>query len=518
MPGGANVPPAQLHSTKAGDFSTLFRKPGIIFILIAAIVFNSPPASPGQVSAASLSIVNPKQVYTYDIMVRDLQALQETYPGLIRLHVIGSSEYGRDIWAADLGHGDAYILMNASHHAREWITTILVMSMLERYALAYEQNETWNGVPVRNLLHRVTFRFVPMVNPDGVTLQQSGLAAFPQEIHDELLAMNGGSNNFKRWKANAKGIDLNRQYPADWANIRDPKSGPYYMNYKGKAPLEAKEAQAMAEVTMQTMPEISVAYHSSGEIVYWHFHTKPEHVARDRAIVSRYAGMTGYRIVEPRTNPSGGGHTDWFIQTFGRPALTPELGRRAGETNVPLSEWDRIWKQHRDTGWMLAEEAYKLWLKRQTAAAAAGEIRLTETERAHRWPDPQSAKLEQIYPGRYQLLRTKGDWAEISAPAGPRWVWAGRSPAGAFERLGGQLISLPQDAPLYGSPLDSRPAAAPDGARNAELLERWNDWLMIRTAEAVFWVKEADLSGEAADTADEAASLADREAADSAGG
>lgn len=470
-------------------------------VLITAVPAAAPEAASASAARKAADIVNPKQVYSYDIMVRDLKKLEETWPGLIRLHTIGQSEYGRDIWAADLGLGDAYIMLNGSHHAREWISTVLIMFMLEKYAQAYAQNDTWNGTPVRDLLHRVTFRFVPMVNPDGVTLQQSGLSAFPEEVHDELIAMNGGSRDFKRWKANAKGIDLNRQYPADWDNIRNPGSKPYYMNYKGKAPLTAKEAQAMAEATKRTNPEIAVAYHSSGEIVYWHFHTKPEHVARDRAIATRYAAMTGYQLVKPSANPSGGGYKDWFIQTFGRPALTPELGRRAGETNVPLSEWERIWKQHRDTGWMLAEEAYNLWLARQKPAYASDEIRLVMTQPAYRWPDFRSAKLGTLYPGRYELLRTKGGWAEIRTADGPRWTWAGRSPSGSFEPLGGIPVSLSPDMAQYLSPLDAAPAPRPLDTSEAKALERWRDWVMVVSPQGTRWVKEAELFGEASASA-----------------
>jgi g-D-glutamyl-meso-diaminopimelate peptidase len=465
-------------------------------VLISALPAAAAEPASASASRPAAGVVNPKQVYSYDIMVRDLKQLEETYPGLIRLHAIGESEYGRDIWAADLGLGDAYVMLNGSHHAREWITTILIMSMLDHYAQAYVRNETWNGAPVRDLLHRVTFRFVPMVNPDGVTLQQFGLSAFPEEAHADLIAMNGGSSNFKRWKANAKGIDLNRQYPADWENINQPGSGPYYMNYRGKEPLAAKEAQAMAEATKETNPEIAVAYHSSGEIVYWHFHTKPEHVVRDRAIATRYAGMTGYRLVQPAANPSGGGYTDWFIQSFGRPGLTAELGRPAGETNVPLSEWERIWPRHRDTGWMLAGEAYNLWLARQTAAYASGEIRLTAEQPAYRWPDHRSAKLGTLYPGRYKLLRTKGGWAEIATEAGPRWAWAGRSPSGTFEPLGGIPVRLAPDMAQYLSPLDAAPAPQPLDAPSATALERWNDWIMVVTPQGTRWVKEADLFGE----------------------
>ena len=464
--------------------------------LFAALPLTAAESASASSSSGIHGIVNPKQVYAYDIMVRDLKKLEETYPGLIRLHTIGKSEYGRDIWAADLGLGDAYILMNGAHHAREWISTILIMSMLDHYAQAYARNETWNGTPVRDLLHRVTFRFVPMVNPDGVTLQQFGLSAFPKEDHDKLIAMNDGKTDFKRWKANAKGIDLNRQYPANWENIVKPGSGPYYMNYKGPAPLVAKEAQAMADITKRTNPEISVAYHSSGEIVYWHFHTKPENLARDRAIANRYAEMTGYKLVKPKPNPSGGGHTDWFIQEFGRPALTPELGRRAGETNVPLSEWERIWEQHRDTGWMLAEEAYNLWLARQKPEYASGEIRLIMTQRAYRWPEFQSEKLGVLYPGRYKLLRTKGGWAEILTEEGRRWTWAGRSPSGEFERLG-IPVRLSPNVAQYLSPLDAAPAPQPIDAPDAKALERWNGWVYVISPQGSRWVKEAELFGQA---------------------
>lgn len=475
----------------------MLRYTGVIiaaFLLIASLSAAVPePATASSSGSAAGGIVNPKQVYSYDIMARDLEKLEEAYPGLIRLHTIGQSEYGRDILAADLGLGEAYVMVNGSHHAREWITTVLIMSMLERYAEAYAMDEAWNGVPVRDLLHRVTFRFVPMVNPDGVTLQQFGLDAFPEDVHADLIAMNGGSVDFRRWKANALGIDLNRQYPADWDNIREPGSGPHYMNYKGKAPLAAKEAQAMAEETKRTNPEIAVAYHSSGEMVYWNFHTKPENLARDRAIATRYSEMTGYRLVRPEPNPSGGGYTDWFIQTFGRPALTPELGRRAGETNVPITEWERIWNRHRDTGWMLAEEAYNLWLGRQTAEYASGEIRLISPQQAYRWPDHRSAKLGTLWPGRYKLFRAKGGWAEIETAEGSRWTWAGRSPAGAFEPLGGIPVRLAPDMAQYLSPLDAAPAPRPLDEPSATALERWRDWIMVVTPQGTRWVKEAEL-------------------------
>jgi len=470
------------------------RKLTAILLCCALCLGAVPGAGIGAAAAASpgTAIVNPKQVYTYDVMVRDLQRLAAAYPDLIKLEAIGKSEYGRDIWQADLGKGEATVLLNGSHHAREWITTILLMTMLDRYAIAYERGDSWNGQSVRELLGRVTLRFIPMVNPDGVTLQQQGLAAFPKEDHAALLAMNDGSTNFKRWKANAKGIDLNRQYPADWANIRNPEPGPHYMNYKGTAPLQAKEAKAMYDATLAAKPDIALAYHSSGEILYWHFHNKQANMGRDRALAERYAAMTGYRIVQPASNPSGGGYTDWFIQEFGRSGLTPELARAAGETNVRLTEWDRIWNQHRNTGWMLAEEAYGAWLGRQPVELGSGEMRLTETVRAYKWPNPTSAKLDVHYAGRYKVLRAKGDWAEIETASGARWVPAHGALFGEFEQLSGVRLSIGAETGVYDSPLASVPGPLRFADQTVQALERWNDWYMIATWQGGRWVKASE--------------------------
>ncbi len=465
----------------------------LLFISIF-IAFDGTAATNAAETAAETSaptIVDPKQIYSYSVMSRDLKKLAARYPELIKLSSAGSSEYGRELWTADLGRGPAVILVMGSHHAREWITTINAMMQLETMARQYEQGSSvFGGYRAKDLLDRVTFRFVPMVNPDGVTLQQSGPEAFPPDARAALVRMNGGSRNFKRWKANGKGIDLNRSYPADWDDIHNPGSGPAYMNYKGKKPLQAKEAKAMYDLTLASVPELAVAYHSSGEILYWNYKTAPENVRRDKEIALAYSAMTGYRLFEPQANPSGGGFTDWFIQEFGRPGLTPELGRGAGPTNVSLSEWDRIWKQQKDTPWMLAMEGYTLWLQRQTVDELNEEVRLTAAEQGYRYPDLRSKLVTKPGPGRYEALRRKGDWVEISTAKGAVWVSSRDTLAGPFERLDRMAVAIGPDTKLYRSPNDERPAGAKPESQTAIGLERWLVWLLIRAAEGAFWVKE----------------------------
>ncbi|UVI31460.1 M14 family metallopeptidase [Paenibacillus spongiae] len=453
-----------------------------------------PGTSTANGQAAAPAIVKPQQIYTYDRMSADLQSLAARYPDLIRTGSAGESEYGRKLWTADIGNGPAIILLLGSHHAREWITTVTMMKLMEQIAVQYENNAvTPDGYRVRDLLDRVTFRLVPMVNPDGVTLQQLGLSAFPASDHASLLRMNGGSANFKRWKANAKGIDLNRQYPAGWANIKNPAPGPYYMNYRGKQPLQAKEAKAMYDLARSVKPEVAVAYHSSGEILYWNFKTKPANVARDYQFASSYAKLTGYRLVQPQANPSGGGFTDWFIQDFGRPGLTPELGRSAGETHVPLSEWPRIWGQHKNTGWFLAQTGYELWLQRQQTAPLTSNIRLTSSETSYLYPDLKSKQAGILAPGRYATIRMKGDWLEVRTSSGTSWISSRAVLSGPYEKTENMTVTLGPDIGLYDSPLAAAPSAIRLTEQSAPVRERWKGWLFVETTGGMRWLKESEL-------------------------
>ena len=64
---------------------------------------------------------------------------------------------------------------------------------------------------------------MPMVNPDGVTISQYG----PKKIRNATLRKNlykiAKGFSFKEWKANARGVDINRNY-AEGFNRKEAES------------------------------------------------------------------------------------------------------------------------------------------------------------------------------------------------------------------------------------------------------------------------------------------------------
>jgi g-D-glutamyl-meso-diaminopimelate peptidase len=303
------------------------------------------------------NIVNPNREYTYENLVTDINQLSRAYPGLISWKTIGKSVDGRNLYAIKLGTGKKEIFLNGSHHAREWLTTNLLMEMIDEYSQSYVNNQSYGGYNVRSILNDTSIWFVPMVNPDGVTLVQKG--AFSAKNPGRVIQLNGGSTDFRAWKANIRGVDLNRQYPAGWSTISNNRAFPAPQNHKGAYPLSEPESKAIYDFTLAHDFKTAVAYHSSGEILYWDYKTTGSLKTLSRRIANQISSKTGYGLVISGPNPSGGGYTDWFLESVKRPGFTPEISPYVGPRPVPLSNFDSIWRKNNTIGLMLAQEASK---------------------------------------------------------------------------------------------------------------------------------------------------------------
>ncbi|NRD78269.1 carboxypeptidase [Bacillus sp. BRMEA1] len=311
---------------------------------------------------ARAGMVQTNKPYTYELLEQDLKKIMKSYKNQIEIKEIGKSHFGIPIWAIKLGKGKKNILFIGSHHGREWLTSTLLMKMLETYASAYKHQRSTGGFSTE-ILNEVSIWFIPMLNPDGVAIQQSKLKQFSPLYRKNLLNMNEGLANFERWKANAAGVDLNRQYPSGWNELNEDPSGPSYKSYKGSNPLVEPEVVALTNFVKTIDPAIAIAYHTAGREIYWSYRNGI-HYIRDYIIARKISKLTDYPLKRPEKDAIGGGFTDWFITAYHRPGFTIEISYLVGETNPPLSVFQSEWKRNRFVGLMLAAEAKKININR----------------------------------------------------------------------------------------------------------------------------------------------------------
>ena len=180
--------------------------------------------------------------------------------------------YGRSVAGAALrffalGRGRRRLLLTAAHHANEWITAPLLLRFAGELAAG-----VWPGA-----LDGTRVFFAPLVNPDGARLVTGELASGPLFENARRIAEKYPDIPFPDgWKANLRGVDLNLQYPAGWEEAKKIKfaagwTGPAPRDYVGAAPLCAPEARALYRLTRRISPELVIALHTQGEVIYWKY-------------------------------------------------------------------------------------------------------------------------------------------------------------------------------------------------------------------------------------------------------
>ncbi len=292
-----------------------------------------------------MSIVNTAVPITSALCNEYILELVRTYP-FCRTEVLDTTAYNRPLRTLVLSQGKRKVLLSASHHANEWITSLVLLKYAEDLCAAFDAGSDLNGTPAAQLLETATIYMVPMVDPDGVDLVTGAMVpgSIPYEVAFQLSQRYPNIPFPSGWKANLLGVDLNLQYPAGWLKAREIKfsqgfTRPGPRDYVGRAPLTQIESRTMAGYTEFLDPDIVVAFHSQGKLIFWQF--QDMEVPGAEELGRAMAEASGYTLSETPYNSSFAGYKDWFIQEFRRPGYTVEVGQ--GVNPLPISQFDEIY-------------------------------------------------------------------------------------------------------------------------------------------------------------------------------
>lgn len=294
-------------------------------------------------------------MYTYQKMESDIELLKQRYEG-VTSDSIGTTTDGRNLYRIVIGSRDAKkkILVVGAIHAREYITAPLVMRQIKEMLDKREDGD--------KSLDEICIEYVPMVNPDGVTISQSGINGLNkeeskkklQEIIDSWSEWGLKENQDKynwflnKWKNNLNGVDINHNFPTQgWPNRADSRKRPCNEFYKGVSAGSESETQYLITLVNNENFDAVLNYHTQGQIIYWsNQHAAADVLAKDRAMADIVAAYTGYKLVAPEADGSkyGTGFKDWLDWEKGIPNVTVEVG--IGTSPVPETQIESIWQQN----------------------------------------------------------------------------------------------------------------------------------------------------------------------------
>ena len=280
-----------------------------------------------------------KKIYSYHDMKADLKVLSESYPEILRVFRLARTADGRWMYGIRFGNSCAKkrFVIQASMHAREWFNTELIMRMVRRACRQWQKNIHYQGIDYRKLLDGVCFFILPMVNPDGVAISQKGPKGIRDDVLRTMIKESGGT--YLYWKANARGVDLNRNYSTGFAADTRREKGS--KEYAGKRPFSERETRALVKLIHTVKPMAVINYHSAGHLLYY---------KEDNWLVRLAKRLTGYKLCQETGEPNGN-LGDWLSKN-GICWCTIEtcVGKApAGRWQLPME-----WKKHKN---LLAEIA-----------------------------------------------------------------------------------------------------------------------------------------------------------------
>lgn len=275
------------------------------------------------------------KLYDYEDMSRDLNELKKKYGSKTGVFSIGKSWDDRDIWCLRIGSPNASkrLVIDAAIHAREWKNTQILMRQAEEILRDYSEH--------RERFSKTCIYIIPMDNPDGVAIAQYGFDAIRSKKLRKLCKKLGHA---KVWKANARGVNLNDNFPAGFSKKKKSKK-PHYMKYPGKKAGSEKETKALMKFINQIKPDAVLNLHSTGSVIYWDFNVDDPLHQKLFNLAEKVNSFNKYRMMpKSGSTNAAGGFADWLVYEKGITSITVETGTVL--CPLPHSQFKSIYKKN----------------------------------------------------------------------------------------------------------------------------------------------------------------------------
>jgi len=274
---------------------------------------------------------NDSKFHNYAETIAELRSMNSRHADITKLHVIGKTIEGRDIFAFQINtnpeslqtgqSGKPGAIFMGNHHAREHLSNEVPL-MLAQYLLNNRADSR-----IATMLDGRDIWIIPMVNPDGVEWDIS-------------------TGRYKMWRKNRRnngdgtyGVDLNRNYGYKWGTggSSNDTSSDVYM---GKAPFSEPESQAIRDfVKARTNAKVLLTFHTFSELILYPWGNTYDAIgnARDLATFEKMAKtMSAWNRYTPQASSdlyiASGDTVDWAYGELGLFAFTFELS--------PRSQWE----------------------------------------------------------------------------------------------------------------------------------------------------------------------------------
>ncbi|MEY4066175.1 MAG: Carboxypeptidase precursor [Pseudomonadota bacterium] len=357
-------------------------------------------------------------------VLEKIASLAAAHPNMTDVKTIGYTHRKRPIQALVISSAPAdknrpAILFNAMHHARELMTTEVVLHMAEVLLRDYGKDQD-----VTHWLDTARIILVPQVNPDGNQFVHDGQAMWRKNA----------------WESEGRtfGVDINRNYPALWGSCNGSSIAKGNDSYRGPAAASEPETQAMMNLVTTERPVANISYHSFSEMILYPYGCRKtqnpslelfKSIGADmKANVVDDAGRTDtYELGTPPEllYEADGTDMDWQFREAGVIAFAMEINSRMQGFQPSFKRWRDLTVTRQEGAWKtLIHRTLDQGVKGRITSRNLSDIsykltRLVQSQREDFTGDDSSVQpfrarsadgfvFNTLLPGQYEMNLTAG--------------------------------------------------------------------------------------------------------------
>ncbi len=213
------------------------------------------------------------------------------------IKTIGRSWLSKDISCPVVGHGERNVVIVGGLGGGD----LEVSSFLSNFAHELDDclslNRRISEFNISALCGCNTFHIIPILNPDGISINNIGISN-ENPFCGRVLKMMRGSSDFSQWEANIRGTDLRFNFNYKWvdAKFKERNRGVFFngpLGYGGEYPESELESSSLCSYCRGVRPELVIEFRvgERTEIIPFISESSSGKCKRAVKLISGYTGI-----------------------------------------------------------------------------------------------------------------------------------------------------------------------------------------------------------------------------------
>lgn len=259
--------------------------------------------------------------FNYNALQEHIKKIKENFD-FVSISSIGKSWCKRNIYSLSIGEGESSVLFLSDFSDTTGITSEILLTFFERLCIAYKNDLKISAVKIRSILRDQKIVIVPITNPDGLEISYSnGENAFCYKG----LVQKASDNNFSKWISNARGVEINKNFPYRFSDTQSIMKKPSVFGYKGPSETSEPETKAIVTLCKAINPKYAITLSCSGKYIS----CQCSKCASDCAMMTQvFKSVSGLPIKRIKPCEAYGSFGGWFSKNFSVPSFCFSVSER----------------------------------------------------------------------------------------------------------------------------------------------------------------------------------------------